>query len=1008
MNMSSSRAARWALACLAGVFSPSLFGAASSSSDLEKTDFFEKRIRPVLAERCYECHSARSEKLRGGLMLDSRAGVLKGGESGPALVPGNPDKSLLLQTMRHETKDADLHMPPKKDRLDEAILADFENWIRMGAPDPRTEAVAAKSTWDAEKAASHWAFRPVARVQPPKVEGTARFPVRTEIDRFVLAKLRDHGLQPSDPADRATLIRRVSYDLVGLPPKAEEVKAFVEDNAPDAYERLVGRLLASPAYGERWARHWLDIARYADTSGDRANQRKAVPIFSNAWTYRDYVIEAFNQDTPYDRFLLEQIAADRLPESHENPRLLRALGFLTLGKRFMGNENDVIDDRIDVVTKGLMGLTGACARCHDHKFDPVPTKDYYALHGVFTSSEDVTPGPLLSDPEKNPKYGEYKAELQKLEQEFEDYTYGEGVRLAAGMMEKTGEYLLLAHKTPQSTDTSKKGGNFRLAARQMGLKAEVAQSSFERIGELAKANKKQFDPLVGPWFACAALPAEGFAEKAQQQFAKMAEEATAHPALLTALRDANPESLEAVAKVYTAFFTPLHKTLGFAEFVSRGRDGGAALARVRKPLTDADADALRQKVLGRDGLFVPGENITARALGAQFNTGQALIRARIASLDMTHEGAPERAMALKDASKPRNSPVFIRGEATNRGPVAPRRFLTLFGGDDSKPFQQGSGRLELAQAIASRENPMTARVFVNRVWQWHFGQGIVRTVSDFGTRSEDPTHPELLDWLAAWFMDHGWSTKQLHKVIVLSSTYRQDSRPNDAALAHDPTNQWLWRANVQRLDFEQMRDSLLAVASRLNTEQLGGRPFGLQEETGASASGLTTKKKQISIDPKALKAGADRRTVYALIDRARLPEMLNTFDFANPEISTGERILTTVPQQALFLMNSPFMAEQVRALVQRKDFPKGAGEDQKVRFVFRNVLQREPSGQELSAALEYLNAAPESAVETNTVLEPVKMESKKSGSTAVPLKPLTPFERYAQVILLTNEFMYVR
>jgi cytochrome c553 len=989
-----------------------LLGTASGavgSNELAKTDFFEKHIRPVLVESCYECHSARSEKLRGGLMLDTRDGLLKGGDSGPAIVVGNPEKSLLLQTMRHETKDADLHMPPKKDKLSDAVLSDFENWIRMGAPDPRTEKAVAKTVWDAEKAASHWAFKVPAKVNVPEVAAMSTFPLVNEIDRFVLAKLKEQKLVPTPRADRATLVRRLSFDLTGLPPSAEEVKAFVSDDSADAYEKLVDRLLASPAYGERWARHWLDIARYADTSGDRANQRKSTPVFSNGWTYRDYVIDAFNKDTPYDRFIVEQIAADRLPESKENPRLLAAMGFLTLGKRFMGNENDVLDDRIDVVTKGLMGLTGACARCHDHKFDPVSTRDYYALHGVFSSSEEQIPGPLLEDPEKHPKYGDYKAELAKIQKELDDYTAGESVRLAAGMLERTGDYLLLAHQTAKTTDTSKKGGNFRLAARDRGLKAEIAQSSLERLREIETANSKKPDSIFAPWFALAALPAEGFAEKCREVLGQLGEGGVVNRDILSALNEAASGSLEDVAKVYNKIFERLHKALGFTEFETRGRSGGGALAKAAKPLDDAVLEALRKAVVATDGLMLPSETTTARTLGAVFNNAQAAIRARMASLDLTHEGAPVRAMSMIDRANPRNSAVLIRGEATNKGPVVPRRWLSLFGGQDSQPFKDGSGRLEMARSVASRDNPLTARVFVNRVWQWHFGQGIVRTVSDFGTRSEEPSHPEMLDWLAGWFMDHGWSTKQLHKLIVLSSTYCQDSKPNDSGMAVDPTNQYLWRANVQRLDFEQMRDALLTVGARLDLEQRGGRPFSLVDEAATSSSGVTLKKRQ-ALDPKALTASKDRRTVYALIDRSRLPEMFNTFDFANPEISTGERVLTTVPQQALFMMNSPFMAEQVRALVTRKDFPKAARDDDKVRFVFQNVLQREPSAAEVEAARAFLNAAPEALVETNALVDAVEAgEGKRKAGVAVAQgRPLTPFERYAQVVLLTNEFMYIR
>jgi len=354
---------------------------AAAPSSLARLDFFEKKIRPVLVESCYECHSATSKKAKGGLLLDTSEGLLKGGDSGPAVIPGNPAKSRLITGIRHEDKDPDMAMPQKKDKLPDEVIADFEQWVKMGAPDPRTGSSLAKSAaWDAAKVKDHWAFKKIANPPVPKTAAPEHF-VQNPIDNFVLAKLSEKKLQPSPKADKHTLIRRVTYDLTGLPPTPEEVDAFLADKSPGAFEKVVDRLLASPRYGERWGRHWLDIARYADTSGNRSGGARR-PVYAFAWTYRDYVIEAFNNDLPYDRFIIEQIAADRLPESQQDKTRLTALGFLTVGKRFMGNANDVLDDRIDVVTKGVMGLTAACARCHDHKFDPIPTKDYYSLHGI--------------------------------------------------------------------------------------------------------------------------------------------------------------------------------------------------------------------------------------------------------------------------------------------------------------------------------------------------------------------------------------------------------------------------------------------------------------------------------------------------------------------------------------------------------------------------------------------------------------------------------------------------
>ena len=980
---------------------------AAAPSDLAQLDFFEKKIRPVLAGSCYECHSAESKKLKGGLMLDTREGLLAGGDSGAGIVPGDAKKSLLIATIRHEHKDPDMAMPPKKEKLSAAVIADFEAWVAMGAPDPRSGNGAAKAAaWDAAKAADHWAFKKIASPEVPKPADKKGF-IQNPIDSFVLQTLSKNKLQPSPKADKHSLLRRVTYDLTGLPPTSGEMEAFLSDPAPNAFEKVVDRLLSSPAYGERWARHWLDIARYADTSGDRKIGRLRTPLYSYAWTYRDYVINAFNNDLPYDRFIIEQIAADRLPESASDKKRLAALGFLTVGKRFMGNENDLLDDRIDLVTKGVMGLTGACARCHDHKFDPIPTKDYYSLHGIFASSEEPAVGPEMGDSTANPAYPDYLAEVAKIEQELKDYERAEAARLAAGMMERAGDYLLTALEASKTTDTSKKGGNFRLSARNKGLKAEVAAVWADQIRELETAKKTLKDPILGPWFTLANLPADAFAEKAPDVISAMAAAAEFNPAIVAAIVNKAPNSLADVAAAYTSAFEGLRTTMGLPEFQGRTAKGGFQLAKTQTQLQDETLEALRKDAFASNSCMRPDERTIARTLGVQFTNQQAIIRGKFASLELSHPGAPIRAMALVDKAKPRDSAVLIRGEPNNKGPVVPRRFLTVLGGDDSKPFTDGSGRLELAKAIASRDNPLTARVIVNRAWQWHFGQGIVRTISDFGTRSEPPTHPELLDWMATWLMDHNWSLKQLNKLIVMSSTYQQDSRPNDAAMAVDPTNQWLWRANVQRLDFEEVRDTLLTISDRLETSEVGGRPFQLLDAPTAQPKG-----RYAGLEAGALKGSPNRRAMYAMIDRAAMAEIFNTFDFANPDISTGERVLTTVPQQALFMMNSPFVAEQVRSIFTRKDFPKTGTLEDKVRFLFQTTLQRKPTAAELDSARHFFDGIPESVLETNALISPQAgsggLKKEKVSAAQSENRALNPWERYAQILVLTNELMYIR
>jgi len=985
-------------ALLGGVFTAD----AALPSDLAQLDFFEKKIRPVLAKECYECHSASAKKVKGGLMVDTAEGLLTGGDSGPAIVPGKPAKSLLLSTMKHADADESLHMPPEKDMLPEEVLADFEKWIKMGAPDPRDGKVTRKLAWDEKTAKEHWAFKPIANPAVPKPADAKKF-VKNPIDAFILAKLTEKKLTPSAPADKATLLRRVTYDLTGLPPTPAEMDAFLADKSPGAYEKAIDRLLASPAYGERWARHWLDIARYADTNGDRLNGRRQ-PLFPFAWTYRDYVINAMNADLPYDQFIVEQIAADRLPESEKDKSKLAALGFLTVGKRFMGNENDVLDDRIDVVTKGTMGLTASCARCHDHKFDPIPTKDYYALHGVFNSSEEPAEQPIIAAVDKeSADYQAYETELAKVDKEIDEYRRANAARLVSGMLDKAGEYLIASHDSGKAGDTSKKGDNFRLMARQRGLEAEVAFIWMDRL----KAAKKT-DPVLGPWLKFVELPAEEFATRGPALATEIAASGEAQATLAAALAAKAPTTLKDVAAVYTEIFADLRKQLdlpAYTGYRGAGRNSKFPVAKVETKL-EGPMESLRLCVFGGESPVMPNEALMSRALGVQFTNPETAIRAKAVTVDFAHPGAPVRAMALVDKAKPKDSPVFIRGEASNRGPIAPRKFLTVLSDEKDEPFKDGSGRLELARRIASRDNPLTARVFVNRVWQWHFGEAIVRTVSDFGTRSEPPTHPEMLDWMATWFMDNGWSLKKLHKLILLSSTYQQSSVANERGMTEDPTNQWLWRANIQRLDFESIRDTFLTLGGKLERD-LNGRPFTL-----ASTSAASRYKGMVS-DGLQPKTSPDRRTIYAMIDRNALPDMFGTFDFANPDMSTGERMLTTVPQQALFMMNSPFIIEQVKNLLAREDFPKDGIDEEKVRFIFRTAFQRQPTAQELLLARDFLSNDPPEPLPDPALTPQAGDDAKTRTRKATGLKALKPakelnvWERYTQAILQTNELIFV-
>jgi hypothetical protein len=788
-------------------------GAAPTKAQLE---FFENRVRPVLVDRCYSCHSTQAEKVKGGLLLDSREAVLKGGDSGPAIVPGDPERSLLVKAIRHTD---DLQMPPKAEKLSEQQISDLVAWVKMGAPDPRTATSAQRAWTDPRK--THWAWQPVKKPEVPKVATTGWS--KTPVDNFIVAKLEEKGIKPNPPADKRTLIRRAYFDLIGLPPTPAEVNAFLADTSTNAFEKVIDSLLARPEYGERWGRHWLDTARYADTKGEVRRQRED-PLYPFAWTYRDYVIRSFNEDKPYNLFVAEQLAADKLSTSSQNKSNLAALGFLTLGERFQGMQHDIINDRIDVVTKGFLGLTVSCARCHDHKFDPIPQKDYYSLHGIFASSREPAIEPVISTVSNTPEYRDYYEKRIALQQEKD-------------------------------------------------------------------------------------LLEEKFLELRRQR----------------------------------------------------------------------DRQALQ--MLQRDYR----KNATA-----------------IAQLEFTHSAAPARAMVLEDAPRTKDSPVFIRGEADNRGEIVPRRFLEILSGPVRPEYKNGSGRLELAAAITSKNNPLTARVMVNRIWLHHFGEGFVTTPDDFGTMSEPPSHPELLDYLASRFMDEGWSIKKMHKLIMSSAVYQQSSANHARYAQIDPQNRLLWRANIRRLEFEPVRDSLLAIGGKLD-RTMYGRPVDLNKEPYST-----------------------RRSIYGFIDRQNPADVLVNFDFANPDMTTGKRHQTTVPQQALFFMNSPIVIESAKSLVARKEFSALSTDEERIRFLYEAIYQRLPTKEEVELGREFV--AQEPIQERVASVSAVPAKRLKGDTTAnggikprferaqgrqlrrqtTPSRaPLSAWQEYAHALFQANEFCFV-
>ncbi len=937
-----------------------LQAAAPPAPDAAGLDFFERKIRPVLVENCYKCHSAEAEKIKGGLLLDTREGLLRGGDTGPAIVAGDVEKSLLIKAVRYT--DENLQMPPKNKKLSLDHIADLEAWVKMGAPDPRT--AAPSSARKTQLIAKHWAFQPVRQPAVPRTKNQRW--AKTPVDAFILARLEEKKLSPSSVADKRTLIRRATFDLLGLPPTPQEVRDFIADSSLDAFARVVDRLLASPHYGERWGRYWLDVARYADTKGYVFDEERRYPY---AYTYRDYVIRALNEDLPYDQFIIQQIAADLLPLG-EDKRSLAALGFLTLGRRFLNSQPDIIDDRIDVVARGTMGLTVACARCHDHKFDPIPTKDYYSLYGVFASCNEPANKPLLGKAALPKEYPEYLAERANRENELKKFRQEKESEVRAKLHSQVGDYLLLAHEAGKLADKSKQ----EALARERKLDPGVAQRWMNSL----EAWGKDHHSIFAPWFAFSQLPEKEFEFKAKElcaQFSGMNIGTNElNPEVVTAFAKP-PVSLKQAAERYGRLFSDVDKQWRELLAANSKTNDAAAAPSASWPtaLPAASREGLRQILYGDNA----PPRIDAGALRHLFDTpAQQKVRAlqrKVDELDATHPGAPPRAMALEDNPAPEKPHVFVRGNAGNPGEEVPRQFLQVLAGAKRQPFQHGSGRLELAQAIASTNNPLTARVLVNRVWLHHFGSALVHTPSDFGVRSDPPTHPELLDYLASRFMSEGWSLKKLHRLIMLSSVYEQASDNDVQSARIDPGNQLLWRMNRGRLDFEALRDTLLMVSGQIDLS-LGGRPV------------------EVTTEP-----FSPRRTVYGFVERQNLPGLFRTFDFASPDTTSPQRFSTTVPQQALFLMNSPFVIEQATNLLNRADLKSLASDEQRLQQLYQIAFQRSAEADELKLAKKFFeNKAPTPArLPELPAWQYGWGECDEKTKQVTKFHPLTHFTKYA-------------
>jgi Protein of unknown function (DUF1553)/Protein of unknown function (DUF1549)/Planctomycete cytochrome C len=876
------------------------------AKETEKAEFFENRVRPLIAEKCQSCHGR--EKQLAALRLDSKMGVLSGGENGPSVIAGQVDQSLLIQAVRREG----LEMPPDE-RLSEDEVSILEKWVRDGAYWPQeSESMASIALGDQEaikkKSREHWSFRPLVKPNvPTSLEASA---VRNPIDAFIASKLEESKVQALEQADKRTLLRRAYFDIIGIPPTAKAVDEFELDSSVDAFKKIVDRLLNSKEYGQRWGRYWLDVARYADSRDWMPNTDQRYPF---AYSYRDYVIRSINEDKPYNQFLREQIAADLLTQDEHAPELA-ALGFLTVGPRFRNDTLEQISDRVDCISRGLMGLTVACARCHDHKYDPVSIEDFYALYGVFGSTELTEDLPTLKSNRKiSPElFAEYEKERAAKVKTRDDRI--DNLRRSA-----IDEVLASPKKYMQAVYDL--GIAKSIDIRGVVSKHKVTDSAItaldDSLDRIRRDKSSVSHSVYGPLVAGLALDDKGFQKKfkAWLDSAKTSKH-DYDPSILTELETTDPESRLALLEAYATILMRVLQD-DTKENSAQRKVKEAFIAE--KGLLDFDRGAVTQgyRLLGKGRKELGDLDIA------------------IHEIDASHPGSPPRAMVLREKDQPITPFVFLRGEPSRKGERVPRRYISFFENGDPKPFSnKNSGRLELADKIVDPANPLTARVAVNRVWMKYFGQGLADSPDDFGLRSNPPLHPELLDWLAASFIENAWSMKWLHRTILNSAAYQRSSvvPTNFQADEIDADNKLLWRQNRRRLDFEATRDTMLAVSGELDR----------------ALDGTSVK---LSSTPYSL-----RRSVYAYIDRVDIDPMLKVFDFASPLASASYRAETTIPQHSLFVMNHPFVIERAKVIADKVRPAQSNKElvSRGINSIFRRMLGRMPKPEERQAALAFV------------------------------------------------------
>ena len=951
----------------------------------EGTEFFEAKVRPLFTAQCQVCHGEKQQM--GGLDLTRRKGLDRTDGAGPVVVPGDPDASSLIRSVRYTSK---IKMPPTG-KLSDGEIADLTKWVRMGAPWPepkvsqRSEQHGADFT-DEEK--SWWSFQPVERHEPPAVANADW--VRSPIDNFILARLEEEGLTPAPEVDKLTLLRRVTYDLTGLPPTEREINEFLEDDSAEAYEKVIERLLESSRYGERWGRHWLDVARYADSTGVDEDHK-----YPYAWKYRDYVVDAFNDDMPFDQFLREQVAGDLLPADEPgtvNARGIIATGFLALGPKLIAEQDkkkmlyDMVDEQIEVVGKAVLGLTLQCARCHDHKFDPIRTRDYYSMASIFRSTKQVVDwkkhvselyfAPLVPDAEAD-RYFSHQKKIEHKKQQISNVIDEQTATRVMRLLPELPKYLVAAR---EAASMPKPSAPDPVASGETSA-GPAPDDTVQRV-----AAKHSLDAgLLGKWV----------------KYLEPTEEVRPH---LDRLVQAPAAELPAVAERYREEFekTASKRYDGLAKW---RRQFDEALTKGEeppdKPIFFAGENRFFTETVGGKGPLGVAKEDREKFFSSEAMAKLASLEAEQESLQKTLPVKPPMANAVAEEA-PYQQHVFIGGNVRTLGDEVPKAFPAILTRDDQPKINTVSGRLELAQWLSSEDNPLTARVMANRIWQWHFGEGLVRTPNNYGRLGSSPSHPELLDFLASEFVRRGWSIKAMHRLILLSSAYRMSTETTKQAGEKDPDNRLLSHFGRRRMSAEEIRDSLLAIEGTIDFGMGGTLQTGVGQ-------GMTTTNQLPPFDV----SKSYRRTLYLPLRRANIPKLLTLFDFGDATTSAGSRASTNVAPQALFMMNSDFVSRVTENLARRLLAERRTPDEKRIRQAWLTTLGQEPTSSEVAEAIDYIRAFQERTAEKD--FQEVET-SRQDGAHRSPDYPayyyggatLAAWQSYCRVLLASNDFIYIQ